>query len=51
MKKPNEATEVICPDCDGTGVEKIKQPTEPGRKIFAATCKKCLGKGRIDKPL
>jgi len=50
MKKPHEATEIICPACDGTGAEKIKQPTEPDRKIYPATCKQCHGKGRIEKP-
>lgn len=37
MKKPREVlTEVICRACDGTGFEKVKQPTEPGRKIYPA---------------
>jgi DnaJ-class molecular chaperone len=39
----------VCPACDGTGLQKLKRPTEPGRKIYSATCKKCLGKGRIRK--
>ena len=48
MKKPREAlSEVICPACDGTGFQKVEQPTKPGRKIYPATCKECLGKGRI----
>jgi DnaJ-class molecular chaperone len=51
MKKSREVlSEVICPGCNGAGVEKIKQPTEPGCKIYPATCKECLGKGRIGKP-
>ena len=51
MKKAREdSTEVICQACDGTGFQKVKQPTEPGRKIYAATCKECLGKGQIRKP-
>jgi DnaJ-class molecular chaperone len=49
MKKPREVTEIICPACDGTGFQKIEQPTKPDRKIYAATCKECLGKGRIGK--
>jgi len=42
--------EVICPACDGTGFQKIKQSTEPGRKIYPAKCGVCLGKGCIEKP-
>jgi DnaJ-class molecular chaperone len=52
MKTPREVlTEVICPACDGAGIEKVMQPTEPGRKIYPANCKECLGKGRLRKPL
>jgi DnaJ-class molecular chaperone len=51
MKKPREAlTEVICPACDGTGLQKVKQPTQTGRKIYPAKCPECGGKGRITKP-
>jgi DnaJ-class molecular chaperone len=39
--------EVVCDACDGTGFAKATQPSEPGKRIFPATCKKCLGKGRI----
>jgi transposase-like protein len=28
----------------------VKQPTQPGRKIYPAKCEECLGKGRIKKP-
>jgi hypothetical protein len=31
-KKREVLTEAICPVCDGTGLQKVKQPTEPGRK-------------------
>jgi hypothetical protein len=35
MKKPREpSTEVICPACEGTGFQKVKQPTQPGRKLY-----------------
>jgi hypothetical protein len=48
MKKPREpSTEIICPACDGTGFQKLKQPTQPGRKVDAPKCAECLGKGRI----
>jgi DnaJ-class molecular chaperone len=51
MKKPREvSTEIICPACDGMGFPKATQPAKPGRKIYPATCKQCLGKGRIKKP-
>jgi hypothetical protein len=51
MKKPREVlTEVICRACDGAGFEKVKPPTEPGRKIYPAKCKERLGKGRINMP-
>jgi len=40
-------TEVHCPECEGTGFTRVTQPSEPGRKIYPASCKQCLGKGRI----
>jgi len=47
--KPKEvSTEVDCPACDGTGFPKVRQPDQPGRKIYPAPCKQCLGKGRIE---
>ena len=46
--KPKEVgTETECPKCDGTGFPKVKQPVQPGRKIFPPPCKRCRGKGRI----
>jgi hypothetical protein len=39
--------EIKCPECDGTGLAPVKQPVQPGRKIYPAPCKKCGGKGRI----
>jgi hypothetical protein len=37
MKRPREPlTEVVCPACDGTGFQKVKQPTQPGRKNLSA---------------
>lgn len=38
-----------CDACDGTGYPKVKQPAQPGRRIFPAPCKKCGGDGRIRK--
>ena len=51
MKKPNPkevGTEIECPECGGTGFPKVRQPDQPGRKIFPAPCKRCFGKGRIE---
>ena len=51
MKRPREVlTEVVCSACDGTGFQKVKQPTQPGRKIYPPKCTECCGKGRIKKP-
>jgi DnaJ-class molecular chaperone len=46
--KPKEAVaEIKCPACEGTGFPKVKQPDQPGRRIFPAPCEKCGGKGRV----
>ena len=34
-----------CPVCKGTGLQKVKQPAQPGRKIYPARCERCDGKG------
>jgi DnaJ-class molecular chaperone len=50
MKKPESkkvSPEVECAACNGTGVPRVKQPVEPGRRIYPAPCKKCAGKGRV----
>ena len=47
LKRKNVVTEVECPACDGTGFPKVRQPDQPGRKIYPAPCKQCFGKGRI----
>jgi DnaJ-class molecular chaperone len=39
--------EVDCPACNGTGFPPVKPSLQPGRKIFAARCNQCLGKGRL----
>jgi DnaJ-class molecular chaperone len=50
MKKlSTDPTEHKCPACNGTGFPMIRQPVQPGRKIYPAQCKKCAGKGRIAK--
>jgi DnaJ-class molecular chaperone len=39
--------EVKCLACNGTGFPNVKQPVEPGRRIFPAPCRECGGKGRV----
>jgi DnaJ-class molecular chaperone len=46
MTKDNE---MKCEACGGTGFPPVKQPTLPNRKIYAAPCKECGGKGRIKR--
>jgi DnaJ-class molecular chaperone len=36
-----------CPACNGTGYPPVKQPKEPGRKIYSARCERCDGKGWV----
>jgi DnaJ-class molecular chaperone len=47
MKRRLKIAEVECPACEGTGFSKVKQPAQPGRKIFPPRCKECAGKGRV----
>jgi hypothetical protein len=37
------------PGVQGHRIPAVKQPTEPGRKIYPARCSNCGGKGRIRK--
>jgi DnaJ-class molecular chaperone len=46
-KSKEAVAEIKCPACDGTGFSKVKQPAEPGHRIYPAPCKECAGKGRI----
>ena len=45
-----KATECICPACDGTGLKAVRQPAQPGRRIYPARCERCDGKGRTPNP-
>lgn len=45
--KSEAIAETKCPACDGTGFAKVKQPTQPGRRIYAPRCDACAGKGRV----
>jgi DnaJ-class molecular chaperone len=49
-KKPEKRLQLRCPSCGGTGFPIVMQPTQPGRKIYPATCKQCEGKGWIKQP-
>jgi DnaJ-class molecular chaperone len=40
-------TEHKCPACKGTGFGAVKQPMQPGRKIYPARCQRCRGKGWV----
>jgi DnaJ-class molecular chaperone len=41
--------EIACPACGGTGFPPVIKRTKPGRKIYPARCKQCLGKGRVPR--
>jgi len=48
--QPAKPIERKCPACNGTGFPVVKQPVQPGRKIYPVQCKSCRGKGRITEP-
>jgi DnaJ-class molecular chaperone len=39
--------EHTCAACNGTGFPVVKQPVQPGRKIYPVKCAACDGKGKI----
>ena len=39
--------EHMCAACSGTGYPVVKQPVQPGRRIYPVKCKDCGGKGKI----
>ena len=39
--------EHTCPACEGTGFPTVRQPVQPGRRIYPVRCKSCDGKGKI----
>jgi DnaJ-class molecular chaperone len=43
--------EFKCPACKGAGVRAVKQPAQPGRKIYPARCERCDGKGWVGREL
>jgi DnaJ-class molecular chaperone len=49
MPKPAaKPTEHKCPACKGAGFPAVKQPAQPGRKIYPARCERCDGKGWVE---
>jgi DnaJ-class molecular chaperone len=40
--------EIKCPACKGTGFPAVKQPAQPGVKIYPARCERCDGKGWVE---
>jgi DnaJ-class molecular chaperone len=49
--KPEEiVAEIKCPACGGTGFSVVRQPFQPGRKIYPPPCTQCAGKGRVTVP-
>lgn len=49
LRNKSIETEVRCDACSGAGFPTIKQPAQPGRKIYPAACEKCGGKGRLSR--
>jgi DnaJ-class molecular chaperone len=39
--------ERVCPACNGTGYPAVKQPVQPGRRIYPIKCKSYDGKGKV----
>jgi DnaJ-class molecular chaperone len=39
--------EHICEACNGTGFPAVKQPVQPGHKIYPVKCEARGGKGKI----
>jgi hypothetical protein len=50
LKAEDRLPEIVCPACDGSGLQKVKQPDQPGRRVYPPACKECAGKGRIALP-
>jgi DnaJ-class molecular chaperone len=42
-------SEAKCEACNGTGFPSVRQPPQPGRRIYPVPCEKCGGKGRVPR--
>jgi hypothetical protein len=47
FKMTQKIKEHTCDACNGTGFPVVKQPAQPGRKIYPLRCETCDGKGKI----
>jgi DnaJ-class molecular chaperone len=45
--KGSKIKEHVCPDCNGTGYPVVKQPVQPGHRIYPVKCTSCDGKGKV----
>jgi hypothetical protein len=45
LKSKEVSAEVKCPACEGTGFPKVKQPVQPGRRIYPAPMREMRGQG------
>lgn len=45
--EPPKIREHVCPACQGTGFPAVRQPAQPGRRIYPIKCVLCHGKGKI----
>ena len=45
--KGSKIKEHVCLACNGTGYPVVKQPMQPGRRIYPVKCKFCDGKGKV----
>ena len=43
VMKGSKIKEHVCPACNGTGYPVVKQPVQPGHKIYPLKCKSCDG--------
>src|SRR5712671_7254423 len=45
--KGSKIKEHVCPACNGTGYPVVKQPVQPGRRVYPVKCTSCDGKGKV----
>ena len=47
QRQASTEVEVKCDACNGTGFQAINKAAQSGRRIYPATCPRCVGKGRV----